>query len=463
MSTRQFSSVLILVSFLLVSGCSEDVVTEIEVGYSKPHVILIVVDTLRADHLSHYGYPLDTAAGLDAFRDRSTLFRRAYSTAPWTAPSTASLLTGLSTAQHGMSEFGDVLDAEIDTLAEILAARGYETRAISFNPNIVPETGFDQGFEIFDSFDGEPTEYRDIVLMRRQVEGWITEKRDSPLFLYLQPMNVHGPYKVRTSRQSGLLGRPPSRDFEYYGSIMSGILRDGELALRSDHTPEMQRSLVEQYDSAIYYSSEELGKLFTALDRAGLFADSLVILTSDHGEELFEHGGFSHGYSLYQEVLHIPLYVHLPGQDEARSDDRLVSLLDILPTILDVINLEPRASLLGRSLLDESDDRDDCALVQQTGWRKRAIGSSILIGHEHLIELESGYDRSGAQTELYDLALDPFEERNRSQEAPGRVATLSAKLRDCIRRDTEQRSAVEKRNALDKMDIDRLRALGYVE
>ena len=431
---------------------------------APPNVVLIVVDTLRADHLSHYGYERPTAAALDAFRAESSVYTRAYSTAPWTGPSTISIHTGLSPLRHGANAHGDKLPDEADTLAEILSDAGYFTHGISYNYEVSEKTGYEQGFDVFVDYDQDVLEYPDIGFMVKRVRRFAAEPPDTPFFLYLHPMNTHGPYRVPEDRQAALLGQPPSRTFEYYGELMSAILREGDTARREDVTPEMIESLVDQYDVAIHYSTEEIAKMLAALEAAGLLANTIVVLTSDHGEELFDHGGFSHGYSLYEEVVHVPLYIRWPGASRGETRDRLVSLLDILPTILEVTGLESERDLDGVSLAHPADDTDQKReLVQQAGWTKRAVGRAILRDHEHLIDLERAYDAPDGRTELFDLARDPSERRDLAHSDADRLARLWDALAD-READLASKDALEGgENVLSEMDEERLRALGYVE
>lgn len=431
-----------------------------------PNVILIVVDTLRADHLSHYGYPRPTAAALDEFRAESTLYTRAYATAPWTGPSTISIHTGLSPIRHGANAHGDKVPAEANTLAEILSDAGYSTHGISYNYEVSEKTGYEQGFDVFVDYDRDVLEYPDIGFMRKRVRRFAAEPPQAPFFLYLQPMNTHGPYRVPEDRQAALLGRLPSRAFEYYGDVMSAILREGDTSRRADVTHEMIESLVDQYDVAIHYSMEEIGAMLAALGSAGLLDHSIVILTSDHGEELFDHGGFSHGYSLHEEVLHVPLYVRHPDARGGETDDRLVSTLDILPTILDVTGLEPDLDLDldGVSLLQPEDPSAPTRmLVQQAGWTKRAVGHSLVHGHDHLIALDHAYDAPEGRSALYDLATDPTEAHDLTVSESERAATLQQALDARIGALQESAVLEEGENVLSEMDEARLRALGYVE
>ena len=211
----------------------------------KTNVILIVIDTLRADHLSHYGYEQPTAPALDAFRSQSTLFNQCYSPAPWTGPSVASLHTGLFTARHRTNAHGEKLNQEATTLAESLLNHGWHTKAISFNVEVSRKTGFNQGFEDFDDYLGKVLSYPDIGEMVPRLQIWLEQIAREPFFLYLQPMNVHGPYRVPKERRGTLLGRPPDGQFVYNDTLMAGIITKNQLSLRDNVNESYLQSLIE--------------------------------------------------------------------------------------------------------------------------------------------------------------------------------------------------------------------------
>lgn len=454
----------------VMAGCrdGEGGASSADARPARPNVILIVVDTLRADHLSHYGYARDTSLPLDGLRARSTLFTRALATAPWTGPSTMSIHTGLSPLQHRSNDHGDVLADEATTLAEILSQAGYATHGISFNQEVTRKMGYAQGFDVFDDFLGDAIDYPDIQVMARRVERWLATEPREPYFLYLQPMSVHGPYRVPKSRQSTLLGRAPSRAFEYYGrELMSPLMRKGKLKVRAMVTPEIFESLVDQYDVAVRYSMEEIARMLAAIEQAGRMDNTIVILTADHGEELFDHGGFSHGFTLHREVLHVPLYVSLPDQTSPATDDRAVSILDIMPTVLARADLPEPEGLNGIDLFAAPTPASaERLFVQVAGWTERAVGLSLIRGVDHLIDLEHGYDSPVPRLSLFDLERDPRERTDRAQAESEEAAALKRILREEADRLAKDTVLPEPRNVLDELEKDeaaRLKALGYAE
>jgi arylsulfatase A-like enzyme len=424
-----------------------------------PLVLLVVFDALRADHLSQYGYPQATSPGLERLVSRAALFRNVYAPASYTTASTASLMTGLSPLSHGARRQGAKLPQERVTLAERLAARGYRAHGVSFNPVVADVTGFTQGFDEFvEREKGSPFNlYPDIADGLRVIRRWL-DRGDGPLFVYFQPMNTHGPYLVPQDARERLLGRPPSPLFRYYDERMGKLLA-GDVSQRSQVTPEYVRSGIERYDTAIRYSTDALGQLLDELDRAGRFDDALIVVTADHGEEFFEHGGFSHGYTLHEEAVRVPLIVKLPGQQDARAIDARVSLQDVLPTIADAVGARLEAPLEGASLVPlirgdgPAPARDAIRLTAE--FSPRLVASALVTDGEKLVHVRESYDGQRDATHLYDLRTDPGEQRDLAPARPERVAELAARLRE------SQTAPAAASDLAEGLDAERLRALGY--
>ncbi len=436
----------------------------------KPSVIVIVVDTLRADHLTQYGYERSTSPALAQFSAQSTFFSAAYSTSSWTQPSVASLFTGLLPARHGVVKQGTILPAELDTLAGLLSEGGWQSVGFSGNLFIGAKTGFDRGFEYFEGHEGKVLVYPDIGAMLERVDAWLksSRRRGSPSFLYFQPMNCHGPYRVPAEHRSDLLGRDPTRVFDYNDELMTAILKDGDIDARKRVTPEYLASLTDQYDTAVLYSMDVIAALLKRLQEEELYEDSLIIVTSDHGEELFDHGGFGHGYSLFEEVVRIPLWIKLPKQRAGAKVDVPVSLIDLLPTILEATGIEfssAEVSLDGRSLMPLLGGEGRATgfrgrpIAMDTRWQRRAVASAIRLGSYKLIEIESDYEGRSKVRLLFDLAIDPAEKVDLASEKSDLVAGLSSAL-ERVLASGEDRIEAE---AATGLDIDILRALGYVD
>ncbi len=425
-------------------------------------VFLIVLDTLRADHLSQYGYDLETSPALAQLTARSTRFEAAYAPTSWTRASVSSLMTGMSPLRHGVGR-SERLAGGAWTLAEAFAGAGWRTGGFSLNPNVSDQTGLDQGFEDFPAlWRSRAVGYRHAAAGTRAALDWLDEG-SADAFVFLLLMNAHGPYRVPRGRESTLLGRPPTTGFAYYGSIMDQVMRGGRASRRQAVGPRTLQSLNEQYDTAIRYTTDTVGSLLGALEERGLYDRSTIVLTSDHGEELFDHGGFSHGYSLYDEVLHVPLWIKLPGQREAAVVRDRVSLLDIFPTLAAVHDLEPPPAADGRSLLPliGGEHREERAELYSIDWPGRCVASALVRWPWKLIQVESSYEGLRDATLLYDLSADPGEREDRAGAEPERVADMGEELAERGRalRDGRWSEPAEREEGFEE----RLRALGYVE
>jgi len=278
-------------------------------------------------------------------------------------------------------------------------------------------------------------------------------------------MNTHGPYRVPLAARTSLLGAPPSRVFRYRRGPMGAIVVGGKLAWRQRVDSAYLQSLRDQYDTSIRYTTDRLGDLLTSLEKRGLYDASLVIVTSDHGEELFDHGGFSHGYSLHREVLHVPLYVKLPGQRTSHTVTAPVTLTDVVPTILELTGAES-AEGDGRSLVPWLRDADvvlpERPRFYQTMWNGRCVARGIEQGGYKLVAIEHNYEGLRDAVRLYDIRRDPRETRDLSRVDPERVARMQAALVAAFA--GFGHDALEApEDVLDKLDRDRLEALGYLE
>lgn len=431
-------------------------------------VIVVVLDALRSDHLSQYGYSLPTSPGLDRLTASATLFENAYAPASYTTASTASILTGQSPLRHRARLQAAVLRPELTTTTELLAQRGYLTRGISFNPVVSAACGFAQGFHDFMEREaGSPFNlYPDISVGLAQLERWLSAPGDEPAFLYFQAMNTHGPYRVPESARSALFGRPPVTGFHYYDELMTDILH-GRLERRAEVGARYVQSAREQYDTAIRYSTDELGTFFAWLQERGRFDDALIVLTADHGDELFEHGGFSHGYSLQEEVLRVPLIVKLPGQKTAARVSTRVSVMDIHPTLTEAAGVTPGPALDGRSLFPLLRGRSPDATWERplhlsALFPGRLDASGIISGHEKLIAIRESYEGVRRKLRLYDLESDPREEHNLARERLARARELVALLDRDIER-FERVAGAGDAEPSPEVDVARLRALGYAE
>ncbi len=456
----------------------------------RPDVVLITLDTVRSDHLSLYGYARDTTPDLEAFARTATLYTRAVAASNLTLPTHASLFTGLYPRHHGAlvdPELGAVGLAErFRTLAEVLREAGYLTLAVVANPAyLAARLGFGQGFDHYDDARPQPflpelrpqlaasslvalldaalsdpdlvraeSAYRRADEINRVVFRLLDQVagRPQPLFLFVNYMDAHWPYDP-----------PPPFDLRYPGRLPRGE-RPGRAAflaaqqLRRQLTPAERRHMVSQYDGAIAYLDRALGRLFERLRALGRFDGALVVVTSDHGEALGEHGLLSHGVSLHQHQLHVPLLVKAPQQRAAAVSGVLVSSVDVMPTILAALSLEVPAALPGLDLLGEGgservviSESHPGVVFSRSHPRLRYAQRALFAGDLKLIASESG------QRQLFDLSADPGELRNRFA-GDARAAELEQELARWLSGQPPQQGP---RVPLDAETRARLEALGY--
>ncbi len=382
---------------------------------ARRSILLVVVDTLRADALGCYGGERGLTPRLDAFaRDEAVLFENAWAASSWTLPSFGTILTGAPPSTHGAGRLDDgfsPLRERIPTLARILADRRYLTMAIVENPFLGREFALDRGFARYDHERGTNAVSRRADEVTRRALDWAYTVGDRPFFLLVHYFDPHLDYDPPAAFRERFL--PDGEEDAVFPAADQRALKTGE---RAPSEAELKR-IRRLYDGEVAFVDEQVGLLLDGMKRTGLDRHLVVVVTSDHGEEFFEHGGFEHGHSLHGEVARVPLLVRVPGapRREARVAD-LASHADILPTVLAAIGetAPPPAHVTGRDLLapvSGAPPRD--VLVEGT-----------LYGAEVAGLLSGSLKWSGPPASLFDLAADPREERNLA-ESDKRAAALS--------------------------------------
>lgn len=348
----RWRTVLIGVPLLLHPGCSKD-------EPYRPNILLISIDTLRADALGEYGNPRNLTPNIDALARSGVVFERCFSTAPNTAPSHMSVMTSLYPTTHAVRNTsseeeasGYSLPPTTTTLAEALAKHGYETVGFADGGNVSHAFGFDRGFERYRSFQQGVREKID------QSFGWLDRLRDKerPFFLFFHTYEVHAPY-LPPRPWIDRFARPydgwiAEKCFDAEGRSLQDATENFN-DIFNDQTriePADAAFLRDLYDAGVAFTDHELGRLFDGLHERGVTDDLLVIFISDHGEEFGEHGSFGHR-QVFDEVTHVPLILNGPMLSIQR--DRvadLVSLIDVMPTILDLVGIDVPDQAVGRSL-----------------------------------------------------------------------------------------------------------------
>jgi arylsulfatase A-like enzyme len=304
-------------------------------------IILISLDTLRADHLGTYGYHRNTSPFIDAFAKESIVFENAVVQSSWTLPSHASIMTSLYPAFHGVHRYFPMLVAGYMTLAELLREAGYQTAAFTDGGWMERKFGLHQGFDIYDDQGGG------ITKILPKVKKWLNKNKSKPFFIFLHCYDIHSPYNPPLPYNSLF------HDFPYTGQIVPS---NNNLLLANrnnlETTNDDLQHFIALYDGGIRYTDEKIGEFLSYLSDSRVNDQSLIIITSDHGEEFKEHGRFLHGQLYFRPNLHVPLIMRIPDYPKKTIKIKeLVRSIDLLPTILDNAGLPPHPEAQGRSLL----------------------------------------------------------------------------------------------------------------
>lgn len=428
---------------------------------NRPPVIVVSLDTLRADHVGAYGYDRDTTPNLDSFAKDAVLFERAFTSGGGTLPAHMTLLTGLPPGVHGVTARSDaVLPKGRVTLAEALGDAGYRTAGFTGAGYVRRQWGFHQGF---DRFDDEGRGFEQIL---PKALRWLDRPDPRPPFLFLHTLDIHSdwdqlPYDAPAPYRDRWVADDYSGSFDGCrdGLCASKLLaemnqraRRGEIDLASYFTPEEVDYMRDLYDGGIAYTDARFGELMAALRERGLYDDALIVVVSDHGEEFLEHGLMLHE-QIYDEIVRIPLLVKLPNDAHAGERvDALTAMMDVMPTVLEVVGTAKPAGVVGASLLPivegQSPGRSFVYL-----W---GIPEKLRTREWSLLRGE------GAAPELYDLLRDPGEKTNVAATRPAVVHALSRQLDAIKLSQTPPEPKPKPKADLSPEVVDQLEALGYL-
>ena len=400
-----------------------------------PNIILITVDTTRADRMGFLGSKRGLTPNLDVLAHQGVVFEKAYSQAPLTPVSHATIFTGAYPQFHTVTDFGHPLPSLLPFVPEILHKSGYHTAAfigsIILDPKGNMAPGFDRGFDFFDAgfhMKRDPDESRYDNVERRggdvvaRTIGWLGKNRQSPFFIWVHLYDPHAPYD------------PPS---------------------------PYDKRFADGYDGEIAYADASLGKLFQYLRQRGLYDRALILVMSDHGESLGAHGESMHGIFLYDETIHVPLVFKLPG--ELLAGHRVagrVRLVDVAPTLLTMLSLPLPPTFQGESLvplMKSPSAATDLPAYSETDYPHRAFGWSALRA------MRSGkylFVRA-PKRELYDQSQDKAAERNLAASSPAVTDTLQSQL-DEFHSQTSSFPDKAEQKSLSSEQSENLAALGYV-
>jgi arylsulfatase A-like enzyme len=452
-----------------------------------PSIIVLMVDTLRYDFLGSSGFRGEISPNLDWLAKESVTFENCFSQAPWTKPSIATLFTSTYPSVHRVTDHGgifaarssevaepplasEMLSEQLVTLAEHFSENGYRTAAFVTNPWLAPGYGFEQGFEAYELLD-------DTKSMLQRSRDWLgTVPQRNPFFLYLHFMDVHAPYNAPETDFQAMLSNPSLRtetdskpgSFPPYLQGVpwfdSGELDDdgreqtwSELVLWRMSTSKVLRA---RYAANIRDFDRRIAPFLHQLRQTGLLDRTFLVLTSDHGEELLEHGGWDHGYSLYDHQIKIPLFIRMPNAEKSgRRIESVVSLIDLMPTLASLTGLEVPAGSQGRdfSSLLEGGTPDE-TFSFSTSVKHRDGVHSVRSNRHKLI-----FDRNSDSWSLFDILDDPGEYRDIAEQNKPLTDRLRAELRDHLEQLGAQESMEPVLSPIPTELLDRLRALGYLE
>jgi len=470
MLKKIFPTALIL-GLSLALGCSSGGET------FRPNILLIVMDAVRADHLSCYGYDRPTTPNIDRVAERGLRFSRAVSSSSWTLPSHASLFTGLLPFEHGTHTQHNWLLDRFPTLAELLKLRGYVTAGFSNNPHVDQAQNMTQGFDIFEAVWADTTAVtarkphnseQTNKLVRRFLRQQRAKPGKDPFFIFINYMDVHTPTDPPEPYRTNFLDphRPPGplADSATYNP---DLVREVKLTLSEND----YATLRDLYDGSLNYLDAKIGELLEELKNLGLYDSTLVIITSDHGELFGEHDYYTHGVLLFWKLLHIPLIIHHPQLvPEPAVQDKPVAITDIFHTLTRLAGVAGSSAATEapiRNLFDPQAGDNPCYSEVRTpraggGPLARRYNTRSVLTPEgrHFILTE------GEAWECYDLNTDPGEMHNlcpsgvTKTEVSAAVTGFESKLVPFAESLEDLRSS--RATSIDPQQEQAMRALGYV-
>jgi arylsulfatase A-like enzyme len=443
---------------------------------AQPSIVLILVDTLRRDYLGFHGFEGPISPNLDWLAKESVMFENAFTQAPWTKPSIASLFTSLHPDTHGLDNheglFGHrqnqalttgVLPAEAVTLAEALKGAGYRTAAFVANPWIHGRYGFDQGFDSYEVVETLPE-----ILERAR--GFVRKDEGRPFFVYLHFMDVHGPYDspeedfqaIGTSPSLAVREEPHAGALVKLPSYLAGIpwFEDEELQHRTfgeiiSFRLTRSHTVRARYAANVLDFDRRIAPFLNEVRNSELNQNAILVLTSDHGEELLEHGGWDHGFNLYEHQIRVPLLIRTSGAvDAGRRLTRAANLVDVMPTLLALANVDAPEGIEGEDLLGP-DATDEASFSAATKHREGV--HAVRTERYKLI-----FDGKTGSVSLFDLEADPGEYRDIASEKAVEAQKLLALLSRHI--EESRRFRLHPQNAIIPDEIrKRLESLGYLK
>ena len=460
----------------------------------RPNVLVYVIDTLRADHMSLYGYERPTTPFLDRFGGEGVVFDDCHVQATWTKPSVVSLLTSLYSVTHRVQDFTDTIPPGATTLAEVLRGQGYVTATITGNPFSGRNSGLERGvdhlmeYPVLHRVRQESEAGTDSTALNAVAFPWLERHAGEPFFLFLHSTDPHSPYRPPAEFEAKFADPDETALFERnndklrdigrrYGG--DAVFQPAEARAKGVDPDRWARLATDRYDGEIAHNDRNIEKLVDKLSELGILENTLVVIASDHGEEFLEHGWTSHGHSLYQELTHSLLLMWNPRLlPEPRRVPDAVEMVDVLPTVLDLLGIEPEGLLQGNSLValarGAADDTEHVALSSRMPESGTAVEGAIpesrtgtylwLNKDWKLIYRDQAQKVGLPEMELYDRRKDPSDARNVVAAHVDRAAEILREIKEWTDGQSELAEMLGKggESTMDAATLERLRSLGYI-
>ncbi len=437
------------------------------------NIILISIDTLRADHLGCYGYGRNTSPNIDELASDSAVFLNTYSLSPWTLSSHVSMMTSLIEAHHQVSREFEKISPSLVTLADTLRKSGVYCSAVTGGGYVSYLYGFSKGFNQYIQHNEGIRRNSQATWTFKRASNWIDKNKDKNFFLFLHTYQPHTPYSCPQPYNSMFLDKDAKWQYIDYLLHLGGA--EG---IFNPHSEKEMKNIIDLYDGEIRFTDEELIKpLLQKLKELGIYRKTMLVFTGDHGEEFYDHSGWFHGHSLYNEILKVPLIIKFPKNKFAgRRIENVVRLTDIMPTILNEIDFETDGLKLdGKSLMPvikgkEKKERVFVAYKADNVFNshipeKYAINSGRykLVLNKKMTDKDVSFFTTAppfrGELELYDLYADPLEKNNAAEKMPAVVSQMLEEM-ELIYAKAEKREVYKVK--IEGEVRKRLRSLGYI-
>ncbi len=438
-----------------------EILSEATSAKSLPNVVLVSLDTLRADFLGTYGHPNEISQHIDAIAASGTVFDKCISQSSWTRPAHFAMLAsrypGFSILQY--NEKYCRISTDVLTLAELLKENDYLTAAFTGGGYMGRKSGFEQGFDYYVSYG------RRFEPNLRPVTDWLEEHADSRFFLFLHNYNAHNPYDPPDDAKARFANTSPAACEGVTFSTEDSL--SGRIS-RCQKDPDVAAYIKGIYAAEVFHVDRLFGSVVSHLKRLGVFEDTIFLITSDHGEGLFDHGESNHVTTMYQELIHVPLILSGPGIPADTRIEDTVQLLDVAPTLLDLLGLEIPNDFQGRSLVPllRGPASARSKAFSATSWdrsmafaesKPHSFSAAALDDDKKLIR---NLGESADTAELYDIRSDPGELRQLEDSVPWQEG-LDGALNSWLRTLSQQNQC--ENVAMDPTTMEELKALGYLQ